>query len=230
MYGTSGEARTDFGVRRRQIAVLYPAFGAVHSARWHCWNPPIRASFALLSFSPDSGSRLDGSRSEPVGHQTFSCLAQRFRCLLLCSRACLSRLVGEIRLVRPVAGQQAPAGARRLVDQHDGDHVGGSPRGQLHRPFGGYFRLIGNDTSTTDEKGSETRISAFGDAEQADPPSNSLVTRHQAESGSKLATGPEGAGSPIGERTAVTVNSPTPGISASHCLARQLRCHSLKQP
>ena len=48
----------------------------------------------------------------------------------------LSGLADEVRLVRPVMGQQGPDCACRLVGQRDGGHVRRPPLGQAQRPFG----------------------------------------------------------------------------------------------
>ena len=54
-------------------------------------------------------------------------------CFLRQPRLC--RLADEVRLVRPVMGQQGPDRARRLVGQGDRDHVMRPPLGEAQRPL-----------------------------------------------------------------------------------------------
>ncbi len=162
----SRDARTDFGVAGRQIAVLYPAF------RCGTWCPLALMESAdprLISpvgFSPYDRYRLGGSRSDLFAitscralrnlSAATSCVGSSSRC-----QPWLGRLADEVRLVRPVMGQQGPDRARRLVGQRHRDHVGRAALGQSHRPFG--WRLGGGEHGAgfVDQQGSQIPVPAL---------------------------------------------------------------------
>ncbi len=76
------------------------------------------------------------------------------------SQTRLGRPADEVRLIRPVMGQQGPDRACRLVGQRNSGHVVRPPRAQAHRPF--ERRLVPGEYSTgaVDQQGAEAGVSA----------------------------------------------------------------------
>ena len=110
--------------------------------------------------------RLGGSRSDLFA--ITPCRALRNLSAITSSVGSLSRrqprlrrLADEVRLVRPIVGEQGPDRARCLVGQRDGDHVGRPPLGHPHCPFGRRLRMCERAPRAMDQQGSQIPVAAL---------------------------------------------------------------------
>ena len=203
----------------RQIAALYSAYRCGALCPLALMGSADPRLIPPVGFSPGNRCRLGGSRSDLFA--ITSCRALRnlsaaTSCVGLCfrRRPRLCRLADEVRLVRPVMGQQGPDRASRLVGQRDRDHVGRSSLGEAQRPL--WWRLASGEhgAGTMDQQSAEIRVPRFEiPSMRTRPPVPSCRgTRPSQAANSRPDL--NAAGSPIAATTAVAVSTPTPGISA----------------
>ena len=195
----SRDARFDFGVTVGQIAALYPAFRCGTKCPLALMVSADPRLISAVGFSPHGPCRLGGSRSDLFAitpcralrnlSAATSSVGSSSRC-----QPWLGRLADEVRLVRPVMGQQGPDCARRLIRQRDGGDVGRPPFGQSHRPFRRRLGVGEHGAGSVDQQGPQIPVPALGDAKYANSPSSAVVPRHQAKPGGELPARPEGCG------------------------------------